>query len=78
MVLRAAVRLAACYCSGLDKVARHACSLSHHLAFTSLGTIDGGRANEELKLTALASDAAGSLRSPAALLMVRRSLTPAR
>ena len=34
--------------------------------------------NEELKLTALASDAAGSLRSPAALLMVRRSLTPAR
>jgi hypothetical protein len=36
------------------------------------------QANEELKLTALASDAAGSLRSPAALLMVRRSLTPAR
>jgi hypothetical protein len=33
--------------------------------------------NEELKLTALASDAAGSLRSPA-WLMVRRSLTPAR
>ena len=30
--------------------------------------------NEELKLTALALDAAGSLRSPAALLMVRRSL----
>jgi hypothetical protein len=36
------------------------------------------RSNEELKLTALASDAAGSLRSPAALLMVRRSLTLAR
>jgi hypothetical protein len=34
--------------------------------------------NEELKLSALASDAAGSLRSPAALFMVRRSLTPAR
>jgi hypothetical protein len=34
--------------------------------------------NEELKLTALASEAAGSPRSPAALLMVRRSLTPAR
>lgn len=34
--------------------------------------------NEELVLTALAPDAAGSLRSPAALLMVRRSLTPAR
>ena len=34
--------------------------------------------NEELKPTALAADAAGSLRSPAALLMVRRSLTPAR
>ena len=34
--------------------------------------------NEELKLTGLASVAAGSLRSPAALLMVRRSLTPAR
>jgi hypothetical protein len=29
--------------------------------------------NEELKLPALASEAAGSLRSPAALLMVRRS-----
>ena len=37
-----------------------------------------GRANEELKLPAPASEAAGSLRSPAALLMVRRSLTPAR
>ena len=34
--------------------------------------------NEELKLPAPASDAAGSLRSPAAFLMVRRSLTPAR
>ena len=34
--------------------------------------------NEELKLSALASEAAGSLRSPAALLMARRSLTPAR
>jgi len=34
--------------------------------------------NEELKLTALASEAAGSLRSPAALFMMRRSLTPAR
>jgi hypothetical protein len=34
--------------------------------------------NVEFKLTALASDAAGSLRSQAALLMVRRSLTPAR
>ena len=34
--------------------------------------------DEELKLTALASDAAGSLRSPAALLMMRRRLTPAR
>ena len=35
-------------------------------------------ANEELKLPALASEAAGSLRSPAALLLVRRGLTPAR
>lgn len=34
--------------------------------------------NEELKLTALAPVAAGSLRSPAALSMVRRSVTPAR
>ena len=36
------------------------------------------RHHEELKLTALASDAAGSLRSPAALSTARRSLTPAR
>jgi hypothetical protein len=36
------------------------------------------RHNGELKSTALASEAAGSLRSPAALLMVRRGLTPAR
>lgn len=36
------------------------------------------RPNVELKPTALASEAAGSLRSLAALLMVRRSLTPAR
>ena len=35
------------------------------------------RPNEELKLTALSSVAAGSLRLPAALFMVRRSLTPA-
>jgi len=34
--------------------------------------------NEELKPTALRSEAAGSLRSPAALFMVRRGLTPAR
>ena len=34
--------------------------------------------NEELKLAARALEAAGSLRSPAALLMLRRSLTPAR
>ena len=40
--------------------------------------VDLWRPDEELKLTALASVAAGSLRSPAALLMVRRSLTPAR
>ena len=34
--------------------------------------------NEELNLTALASEAASSLRSLAALLLVRRSLAPAR
>ena len=34
--------------------------------------------NEELKPTALTLEAAGSLRSPAALLMARRGLTPAR
>ena len=34
--------------------------------------------NEKVRLTALASVAAGSLRSPAALPMVRRSLTPTR
>jgi hypothetical protein len=36
------------------------------------------RSNEELKLTAPQSAAAGSLRSPAAFFTVRRSLTPAR
>ena len=34
--------------------------------------------NEELKLPAPLPEAAGSLRSPAASIMVRRSLTPAR
>ena len=50
-------------------------SHNHCIAVTDLFLL---LPNEELKPPALALKAAGSLRSPAALLLVGRGLTPAR